>query len=383
MHANAHIMSRCAYAHTRASTSHGVLSRISGSPSSQLLQQHISKHGRRRCKATRCSSRSPVAQQQSQKEDRSQGRSTYRPASFQILIDDASTAVLAGLEAGLTRMEVELPSVGVDSYKGASDMYIDTNVQLAIAAARQIRKSGRTVHIVVPDATEFKRSYKLSKSALDMSPGISMGYLTEEKRSLTGALGSLFGRGAVSAETSREQSQTAAKADLFMAVNASTVELVDLENYVRDTVGSKPIVLWNLELDTLRADLGLLGFPSKDLQYRFLSTFKPVFYIRQRDYSKSVSVAPFIINYSGALFREYPGPWQVMLRQQDGTGNYVCVAEDRQRYNLGDFKEELMISMGLNTEEEGSAMAFFRRGYKVSTWWEDAFDAEQSHEWRR
>ena len=68
-------------------------------------------------------------------------------------------------------------------------MYIDTNVQLAIAAARQvrlympmakkllqhsvrpdthqamqrvqIRKSGRTVHIVVPDATEFKRSYKL------------------------------------------------------------------------------------------------------------------------------------------------------------------------------------------------------------------------------
>jgi len=31
---------------------------------------------------------------------------------------------------------------------------------------------------------------------------------------------------------------------------------------------------------------GLLGFPSKDLQYRFLAGFKPVFYIRQRDYSK-------------------------------------------------------------------------------------------------
>lgn len=77
-------------------------------------------------------------------------------------------------------------------------MYIDTNVQLAIAAARQvttlrsfllpprrhvsgcvfnviiaacqtdinvlclqIRKAGKTVHIVVPDATEYRRSYKL------------------------------------------------------------------------------------------------------------------------------------------------------------------------------------------------------------------------------
>ena len=31
------------------------------------------------------------------------------------------------------------------------------------------------------------------------------------------------------------------------------------------------------------------------------------------------------------------------------------------------FKEELMAAMGLNTEEQGSAMAFFRRGYKVIT----------------
>ena len=39
---------------------------------------------------------------------------------------------------------------------------------------------------------------------------------------------------------------------------------------------------------------GLLGFPTKDLQHRFLCLFRPVFYIRQRDYSK-VNLADAIV----------------------------------------------------------------------------------------
>lgn len=50
--------------------------------------------------------------------------------------------------------------------------------------------------------------------------------------------------------------ESAKRADLFIAVNASTVELTDIEKYIAETVGDKPLIIWNMELDTLRSDLG-------------------------------------------------------------------------------------------------------------------------------
>jgi hypothetical protein len=52
------------------------------------------------------------------------------------------------------------------------------------------------------------------------------------------------------------------------------------------------------------------------------------------------------------------------------------------RYTLYQVKEELLETLGLNTEEEGSALQFLRRGYKTSVWWEDADDIEKSDAWR-
>lgn len=153
-----------------------------------------------------------------------------------------------------------------------------------------------------------------------------MGHLKENSKGVFSGF-NIFG--SVPDTDAETLSLAARKADVFIVVNASTIELLDLERYIEETVGERPLVLWNLELDTLRADLGtlhfcctmtqisstlirfegmltalkkemyvlswlqhcpllvgLLGFPPKELQFRFLSQFTPVFYIRQRDYSK-------------------------------------------------------------------------------------------------
>ncbi|GAX79735.1 hypothetical protein CEUSTIGMA_g7176.t1 [Chlamydomonas eustigma] len=307
------------------------------------------------------------------------GRMTYRPASYAEMVKDAVNSILEAVKDGEKRLEVEFPPVPlkIEGYKSNSDLFIDSNVQLALAAAKLLAASGKRTHVVMPDNGEYIRTYKMSKSTLDLLDGISLGHLNEGKPGLGN-----FSIAALLGGSAPDSSPAAEKADVYIVINASCVELPNIQQYMEKNLssGSKAAVIWNLELDTLRGDLGLISFPPKDMHYNFLSTILPVFFLRPRDYSKSVPVAPFIVNYSGALFREYPGPWQVMLKQDNGE--YACIAEDRMRYNLGDVKEEMQAAMGLNTEAEGSTMQFLRRGNKTSTWWEEETEKEVSNKWR-
>ena len=259
------------------------------------------------------------ASQKSDQETSKPGqRSTYRPDSYTEIVNDATTAIVSALEAGEGRMEVEFPSVAnVSGYAGSSDLFIDSSIQLSISMARKLHATtGKLVHIVLPDGPEYNRAYKLFRSALDASEGVTLGHLRErQKNTFLSALAVSF---SMTGETPPDSSECAENAEVFVAVNASTVELPELERYALETVRDRKLITWNMELDNLRADLGLLGFPPKDLQYRFLSTIKPVFYIRQRDYSKTVSVSPFIINYSGRCLGSIRVPGRRCLGRTTG-----------------------------------------------------------------
>ena len=119
-------------------------------------------------------------------------------------------------------------------------------------------------------------------------------------------------------------------------------------------------------------------------QDRFLSCVKPVYYLRTRQYSRSVSQPPFIVNFQGCIFRAYPGHFQTLL--DTGTGRYRKVVGSDIRPALGEFKEQLTDALReegviAKKEDEGKLFGFLRTGYKTTTWWEEERE-EASVDWK-
>ena len=310
------------------------------------------------------------------------------PQSFDQCIRQCTTSIEAALDAGFDLLEVEFPPLSTEALEdGAVDAYTISkeNIKLACAVGEALRGGRRglgKVALMLPDKAELDRAVE-DEGTDEPSPGITIHNLREDllasAESPADVVLGLFG-------VNREaRVKPVEGAELYICLVFSAQELPDLESLRKreQAAGRKPapIIAFNLKLDTLRADLGFPAFPPKDLQWRFLSRFLPVYYLRTRGYSRTISKPPFVVNYNGALFRAYPGPYATYLDQ--GAGRLRRVAEDERRIALGEFKDKLTASLKLD-EDEGETEAFLRRGYQRMTWWEEDKDREEkSDDWRR
>ena len=307
------------------------------------------------------------------------------PASFYELQQDCIRATRIARKDGHRLLEVEFPPLpaqvlemdDVSAYDVAeANLKLATDYAKGLLAGEKEGSSLKKIAILFPDDAEAAFAIEKAGSA-NPYPGITIGSLLssdpDDERVFKPeqVLLNLFGKRSGVVKPMPD-------IDMAVCLTFSAQELPDIEA-LHELHPDKTIVFYNLKLDTLRGDLGAPAFPGKDLQDRFLSMVKPVYYLRTRQYSRSTASPPFMVNYQGCLFRSYPGQYQTLL--DTGNGRYRRVVGNDVRPPLGAFKQELTDELKRQgvLQEEGSTLDFLRTGYRTTTWWEekreDASDA--------
>lgn len=316
------------------------------------------------------------------------------PQSFFQLQKNSIRAVQFALRDGHQLLEIEFPPLPANVLEmddvSAYDI-AEANTKLAVdfakgylASSAEIMDttSNYQITILLPDEAETNIVVKNALGGLKKpAPGIQIGSLRRSEEGDTRFFKpeqvflSLFGGG--SGGLVKPYPNT----NMYIILVASAQELPDVEE-LHSLDPNAAIICYNLKLDTLRGDLGAPAFPGKDFHDRFLSRIKPVYYLRTRQYSRSIATAPYMVNFQGCLFRSYPGKYQTLLDTGDGRA-YRRIQVDEIRPALGTFKEQLTKSLQIEgiIQEEGSLLSFLRTGYKTTTWWEDDRE-DAANAWR-
>lgn len=268
--------------------------------------------------------------------DLSEADKTPPPSTFFECTLQAYNAAAAAMKDGYNLLEIEfppLPAADMASQASSANSIGAANINLATDVAKYFVREGKKVIILVPDKDELDL-IEDGLGTLEPAEGVEIRAVrarsAESAENMAELLFGIFSRAA------KGKVLPVINADVYISVITSGQELPDLEA-LHEADPEKPIIFFNLNLETHRGDLGLPAFPSKDLHYRFLSQIKPVYLLRTRQYAQTLSRPPFVLNYQGALYRTYPGGYQCML--DTGNGRYRRVETLKQRPPLSGFKE--------------------------------------------
>ncbi|RWW12085.1 hypothetical protein GW17_00024262, partial [Ensete ventricosum] len=279
------------------------------------------------------------------------GVAVYKPRSYEVLVSDAARSLVCAVDDGKTRLEIDFPyndyvvdrsffsntffvsscsinrplPSNISSYKGNSDEFIDANIQLALAVARKLQEMKGARSCIHPRAVvaHGSRALFLPRGEKDRGDVVD-GPRAVLTRALLPPVGHQRPR-TVTAHGSRALFLPRGEKDRGDASITRSFPQVGGREEVQRKEGSRNNS--KAEKGRYKAGRGNRATSACWLHYVVICA----------------------------------GPWQVMLKQVDGS--YACVAESATRFTLGEAKEELLRVLGLQ-EEQGSSLEFLRRGYK-------------------
>jgi len=309
---------------------------------------------------------------------------TPPPKSFRMCVEQAYLSAKQAIEDGHKLIEIEfppLPQSAMDNEAIGADTILKAQIQHSTDFAK-LFKNKKTA-IVFADIVERNRFIDDETSSNPQSWRGNIRFTALKG----GFKGSLIERVWINKDFVSEVQEDD---DMFIIIGASAQELPDVRELCK-AAGDRPVILFNLKLQVLRGDFGLPFFPSKSLHNDWLCEALPAYFMLPKSYTKTIAGPPFLINYSGALFRTYPGKWQMLLEvpDEDGGGRYQRVRMLDKRPALSDVREELAKELqldGLDGEEGqeifGLNLKQLRNGVVVKTWWEKDLDDAKSDKWR-
>lgn len=131
----------------------------------------------------------------------------------------------------------------------------------------------------------------------------------------------------------------------FVFVAPSAVE-VGLVEQIANAAGDRPVILFAPRLEDV-AIVGI-GFSARKLRERFLNTIEPCYYLKL---------------FEGiVLLRNYPSQWQVWLEKEEG---YTLLAEEQQKPSLERLDQILTEAMGTKQTRSRGMFAELQRFLKA------------------
>ncbi|KAJ1412126.1 hypothetical protein B484DRAFT_455463 [Ochromonadaceae sp. CCMP2298] len=298
------------------------------------------------------------------------------PSNFLDCVRQAAQGAKKAIADGYNLVEVEFPPLPLefleDSSSSARDI-ADANTRWAIEFSRTFVENG-LVSIIYPDQPELDDAIKYvdMDGGANPFPNVTLATIRSDSIRNAGSLDQILM--SVFGATVGGTVEAVENTKMYIALISSTQELPDLEK-LHNLDPSIPLVFFNLRLDILRGDLGLPLFPGRDLHYRFLCKIRPAYLMRSRSFATSLRRPPFIVNYSGLLFRSYPEPYQSILNTGNGANRMVKYSPERPSNKV--FRDNLTSALrvpGVPPEE------LMTNGNLV--WWEKDVEKDESENWR-